>query len=620
MRRVLILGLILLLVTPGLSQREANAAKKRARLYLQQGDLDQARNLFEQWLTSHPEDVQAYRELINIYRRQGDYLTMANQIRNRLRDYPNDMQAQMELGEAFYLQEKPDSARQVWDRFRQRYASNQTAIRMLVFTYSRLNLEEDLVETVTEARRTFTDPGFMAQELANYYQLRRDYSHATDEYLRLLRSRRDRESFVRDKLLVMSDEADDPSVIEMRLLNSDSPSPAQQRILAAYYFKTGQIEKAFSIHRDLGWATAKDINRWLSFANNLRKDHRIPEAITAYQAILSHGDLGKRQQTGRALLGLAQTFEDQIIPDQKTMPQSGFLPSNLFFNTPYYFDVNQAPASLQSALALYDSILVTMPQSKFTAAAHLRLGEIQFRITRDFDRAFANYQAALQAGPSRDDEALIRLRLGQLYLAQGNLDGATAYFSRLKNQGDSFMGPYLLTRFLQSELKDLETLLDSTLTGLSGAESEFNDMVELQDILSTYFSQGSDSDREALKRWAQAERLLWADKLNEAADQLAWIRTQWPESALNSLLLWREAELRRLIHQPDQALELAQELTTSDRGDHGWLLIGEIMEFERDDQSEALEAYYHILNDWPQSILYEPVRHHIRELTQETES
>lgn len=145
-------------------------------------------------------------------------------------------------------------------------------------------------------------------------------------------------------------------------------------------------------------------------------------------------------------------------------------------------------------------------------------------------------------------------------------------------------------------------------------------MVELQDILSTYFSQGSDSDREALKRWAQAERLLWADKLNEAADQLAWIRTQWPESALNSLLLWREAELRRLIHQPDQALELAQELTTSDRGDHGWLLIGEIMEFERDDQSEALEAYYHILNDWPQSILYEPVRHHIRELTQETES
>ncbi|NOZ74714.1 MAG: tetratricopeptide repeat protein [FCB group bacterium] len=609
-----------IILTPLFSQTGESAAKKRARLYLQQGDLDRARDLYEQWSATHPTDTQTYRELINIYRRMGDFATMESTVRHRLKTYPNDMQAQMELGEALFLQDKPDSARQAWDRFRIRYGNNQTAIRMLVFTFSRLNLETDLVKTITLAREQFSDPGFMAQDLANYYQLRRDYSHAVDEYLRLLLTRPDREAFIRDKLLLMSDEADNPEFIETRLRNPDQSSPARLRILAAYYFKTGKINQAFEIHRLLGWSSSKDVNRWLSFAENLRKDQRLSDAVKAYQEILAHVNQGKQQQTGRALLGLAQTFEDQIVPHRETESLSGFLPGNRFFTTPYYFRAHPTPESLQNALALYDSILVTMKRSKFTAAAHLRLGEIQFRITRDFDRALANYQSALEAGPGRDETALIRLRLGQLYLARGNPEGARAYFKQWKRKNPAFQSPYFLALFLSGDLDRLESGLDSTLTGMTGAERDFNDMAELQDLLATYYRDGSEEDRKMLKRWSQAEQLLWSDKLNEAAEELAWTRKQPIDSDLQDLLLWREAELRRLMNQSEESMTLAQQLAATEIGDHGWLLLGEVLEFDLGDRKKALEAYYHILNDWPQSILYEPVRLHIRELTQNTES
>lgn len=601
-------------------QTENTAARKRARLYLQQGNLDQARDLYEQWSDAHPEDTQAYRELINLYRRLGAFTTMEAKIRQRLVSYPNDMQAQMELGETLFLQEKPDSARLAWDRFRARYSNNQTAIRMLVFMFSRLNLEDELVTTVTRAREQFSDPGFMAQDLAKYYQMRRNYSQAVIEYLRLLRARPDRESFIRNKLLLISDEADDPGFLEAQLQNTEPSSPAQTRILAAYYFKTGQFDRAFDVHRSLGWSASGDVNRWLTFADNLRKDQQLPEAVQAYQEILTHVNSRQRQQAGRALLGLAQTFEDQIIPRPKTESLSGFLPGNRFFTTPYLYTVDPTPTSLQNALALYDSILVAMPRSNFTAAAHLRLGEIQLRITHDFDRALVNYRKALDAGPERKDQVFIRLRLGQLYLARGNPEGARAYFQQWKLKNAAFLGPYFLTLFLTGDFDRLEALLDSTLTGMTGAERDYNDMAELQDLLATYFRDGSDNDREALRRWSQAEQLLWQDKPDEALGELDELRNQKTEPALQALILWREADLRRRMNQPKKAITLARELAKTELGDHGWLLLGETLEFNRGNREQALEAYYHILNEWPQSILYEPVRLHIRKLTKDTES
>ena len=601
-------------------QLQGQTELKRAKIYEQKGDLDQAGNLLLQWLVDHPSDTQVYRDLVNLYRRQENYDSMAKIIRHRLKEYPNDMQAQMELGEAFYLQGKADSARQAWETYRMRYANNKSAIRILIFTYSRLNLEDDLIRTVDQSRQSFSDPGFMAQDMANYYQVRRDFSHATDEYLRLLKNNQNRESYVRGRLLVMSDDVDDLNIIESKLVNTADTSDALKRILAAFYFKTGQLDKAFEVHRNLGWKTNEDLDRWMAFANSLRMDKHIPEAITAYQDILKHIDSKDRRRTGRSLLGLAQTFEDQIIPAEETTQLSAFLPGNLFFTTPYYYNTDQAPASLQSALTLYDSILVSMSQSKFTSAAHFRLGEIQFRITRDFDRAFANYETALRSDKAPAQRMAIESRLGQIYLAQGNPDGAEAYFDRYTRQGEPFVSEGLLTLFLRGDLDRLSTELDSTLMGYTGEELTFNDLVELQDLVSTYYSNGSDDDRNAMLNWTRAENLLWQDKINEAAETLSWIREQWPDSKLNSLVLWRETELRRYLHQTDQALALAQMMTSGDKGDIGWILIGEIQENDLKDPQKALEAYYHVLNDFPQSMLYEPVRLHIRQLSPDKES
>ncbi|GIS70623.1 MAG: hypothetical protein CM1200mP10_02000 [Candidatus Neomarinimicrobiota bacterium] len=62
-----------------------------------------------------------------------------------------------------------------------------------------------------------------------------------------------------------------------------------------------------------------------------------------------------------------------------------------------------------------------LPASSFSPKAHFRLGEIQFKITRDFDGARASYLSALASRPDNNLRENILLRIGDTFIAEGNL-------------------------------------------------------------------------------------------------------------------------------------------------------------------------------------------------------
>ncbi|RMF09778.1 MAG: hypothetical protein D6762_02810, partial [Candidatus Neomarinimicrobiota bacterium] len=97
------------------------------------------------------------------------------------------------------------------------------------------------------------------------------------------------------------------------------------------------------------------------------------------------------------------------------------------------------------------------------------------------------------------------------------------------------------------------------------------------------------------------------------------IRQVFPATGLGPYFLWQEATLRRSLGQRNQARELAQALTGTTLGDQGWYLLGSLYEVEDGNPARAREAYFHILNEFPRSLLYEPVRVHIRSLTTSSE-
>ena len=72
---------------------------------------------------------------------------------------------------------------------------------------------------------------------------------------------------------------------------------------------------------------------------------------------------------------------------------------NIFFEDAFQIYSRVSPNNLQFSLDIYDSILVTIPESALIIEAQFRLAEIQYRIIEDFDKASVLYINALSKNP-----------------------------------------------------------------------------------------------------------------------------------------------------------------------------------------------------------------------------
>ncbi|NOZ04358.1 MAG: tetratricopeptide repeat protein [FCB group bacterium] len=619
---VMVLGAVFLAVVVGQPQNipPGAGALRTAQLLERQGDLDGAIAIYEGLVQKNPRNNFAYRRLKDLYKRQNRLDQAIILVLDHLKYYPSDLQAQVELGEIYLLKKDEKAARDVWADFEQQFGDNPNTYRILMQTYIRLGMEPEMTAVIERGRARFHNPSMLALELADFYNARRTYDKALDEYLLYVTYNPRHKKLVTNKILMMSDEPENHSLIEQRLLeNIPRNEPLLREILAAFYFKTGRYQDALAQHRLLKMESKNDFDRWLTFANNLRLEGQYPTALEAYEIILSKSGSPTVPTgvIGKALLGMAKTFEDQIVPGQESTGLVRYFPDNVFFENHFYDSPDLSAASIEAAFQMYDSILVSLPATAFSAEANYRLGEIQYRATRNFDGALRSYEAALRSNPSRQLEEKIRLRIGDLLLARGDIPQTIDYFNREKDRSITFKNRLIQAYFLAGELDSATTLIETTMRNILPTAKEFNDLMELRDLIQQHYLNGNEDDKTAFRTYLLGEFLVRQHKLSEAAETFAFLREKFPTASITALATLREALIRVTLNQIPQALSLAQDLTQTPLADKGWVLTGEIIENRENDPQKALDYYHKILEDYPGSLLVEPVRFHIRALNQQ---
>ncbi len=469
---------------------------------------------------------------------------------------------------------------------------------------------------VRRARVALRTPQALSLDLGNYYYARRIYNKALEEYLLFIRYQPQQVRYISNRILLMSDEAEAQPFIESYLKKEIPLNDTSAReLLSAYYFKTQQYHKALEQHQSLGLSDEQDFQRWLQFAESLRREEVFDVAIETYTDILASKGAGSKSIAGQALIGLAQTFEDQILPQKQTAEFVFYFPDNIFFENPFYLAHQLSNKSAEKAFSLYDSVLITMPTSTFSAQANYRLGEIQFRMTRNFDGAMKAYESALRNHPGADLESTLRLRIGDIFLAQGNLPEAQDYFYTDFQLGPEFKARYILSLFYLGNIDSALTVTENSVNQLSPKNPWFNDFLEMKDFLALVSSHSSTADRDVFEQYARAEMLVRQFKLAEAVETLGYIRESFSETELFPYIILREALLRRKLQQIEYANRLANQLLQTDFKDRGLVLLGEIQEVDVKDTDRALEYYHQLLEECQQSLLTEPIRLHIRKLT-----
>ncbi len=625
MKRILLLTLMVIAtmtaqvrVTPG-----GSGALQEARHLERLGRNEEAREIYRSILVSNPRHSQAYNSLKNNLIRDNRLEEASLVISSYIAAAPNDLSAQIELGEIYYRLEEKKAALSTWRDLEVRFSNNQSYYRNLINTLARLSLFSEIDSVTVRARKQFNDPSFLAMELANYHFARGSISKAVDEYINHLLVHPKQQKYVTDRILLLSDKPENHSFIESklqaRLLDNDI---LIRTILAGFYFKIEDFEQSIVQHQQLGLVTQDDLQRWLNLANALLAEEQYAAAIAAFQSILE-SDLRNRMPSrvmGEALLGIGQAFEKQIVPPAENQSLIGFLPENIIFEDHFFgapeIDINH----LESSYRLYDSILVELPTSAYLARAHHRLGEIKYRITRDFDGALQSYQAALGSRPNKGLMRQLELRIGDVYLAQGKFDHALEHYLRqMQSQfQEGEISPFLIrliqTNLLSGDVESALTLCETSIQTASPINNYYNDLMEIQDLIITCYQDNDESGQKVFLTYLDAEALIRQNKLVEGLEILLDLNDNGIENRITPLLTLRAALLARTLQNSDLALQLANKLDNTDFADRGLVLRGEIFEYMHQDSHQALGYYHRLLEEYPQSLLLEPVRLHIREI------
>ena len=590
------------------------SSMKTARIYEMNKNWDSAISIYKDIISKSPNNFQAIRSLKNIYKKSQRYDDGINYLKYYLNRNPKDIQLHIQLGEFYYLKEDLSLAKKVWSDGINNFKSNKSYYRILLSTYDKYSLEKEIFNMIKKGRDNF-GKSFLAQELGSYYQRRKEYKKAIDEYILTLLSNTGRGSTVSRRILMMSDDSEAKDIIEIKLLETSAKYPdILLPTLADHYFKHRDYFNSYNTY--LEWADKGFFNakKWLDFANSLRKEKSYLLSIKAYEFALKQDLRG--YQVGESLLGLAKTFEDQISPIEEKDIIPFFYNDNMFFEDAFQLYSKISPENLQSSLAIYDSILVSIPESSLITEAQFRLAEIQYRIIGDFDKSSTLYMTALSQNPPIELAKKIVLRIGDVLLAKGNFNETISFL-------DSIYSVYkmpevknkLVETYLFSGRPDtVLTIINEIFTTINPTNNTFNDLMEVRDIINHYYSEVDEISKTAFIEFLKSEYLLKQGKISEASQLLDYIIKNNKDLELVPLISLRRAIVLMRLKKFDQALSQVQSIENTIFADRSIIMSGQIYEQIYNNTQKALTYYMRIINDYSDSIYSEPIRYHIRRL------
>ena len=598
---------------------EGESAFIQATKIERSGNIEYAEKIYKRILLNQPSHQPSYFQLKNIYTKNGDSKSGIILIETWLINNPNDHQSQLALGEFYFRNQQQAKAIEIWNDFREIKLINKTMFRLLFHTYVKFGQTESMESIALEGREKFNEPHFLSIDLASYYQSRQTFDRALNQLMILMRYQKQYIRYATDRILIMSDDEGSHSLIDSTLNANLEINPQLREVLAGFYYKTAQFSKSFDQYQLI--IKNNKNNEWINFAENLRKEKQYELSIRAYHMMLEDLNTSDPKLIGKILLGLGKSYEDQIIRSKSKLKFVKWFPENNFFNNQFIQspDIDNAP--LVNSLEHYQSVLALLPNSNSTARVHYRLAQMQSRIMRDYESAKSSFETALKTNPSNELKNLIFFDLGNLLIFSGKYEEAANYFKpELGEKVSNRTIGYINSLLYDVKMDSVIAYLDSTILTIDPNHKYFNDLFEIHDVIVNYYVDGTRDDKEAFKLFFIAESLINEYKIQNAVELLEKIRIDFSDALITPLVTLRLAFISVDLNEYEKSIQYALAMENTLLKDWGLALAGEVEENFLGSSENALKYYYRLLSECSTSLLSEPIRIHVRKISQPTES
>jgi outer membrane protein assembly factor BamD (BamD/ComL family) len=597
-RGIFLFGIIVLSQFAYAQDTDKLAKLRLAQGFEEAGEWERAVALYEDLSKLEPNNYLFLDGLQRSYMQIKEYGKAINVIRRWLIFQPGDMNKMTALGGLYYDAGNEMAADSVWKSVISIDPHNIQIYRIVANEMLQHRMYDQCIRTYLNGRSISKNDAMFADELGNLYAMLQQYTPASKEYLRLIKTTPEQLPLVQSRLSVFTAKPEGISAASETVKDELKNSPdniALHRLYAWLLSEDRHYNAALEQYRIIDRLSNANGNELFNFAQQLQQECAYKTAAEAFKEII---DEHKNSQILLyARFGYARALEELIALPDTTVSLSE---SQLTYNIP---------------IQLYETIAAEHANPDLAAQSLYRTGVIKFDKLFDLNGALDAFNRLKDTPSTSNISNDAVLKIGDIQIARNDLAGARKEYDRLSKISIEVYQDQ--AAFKLAELDYFEAKFDSALSILKRFNANLNmdltnDALQLQ-----YFIQENNvSVPEALMEFAKADLLMHQRKYSESLMQFQDIVKHYSTALLVDDAMMKIGELYLLLKRPNDAITafyfIADSIQLSILKDRAQFRVAEICQKVLNNKMRAINGYEKLLSQFPNSLYAEESRKRIR--------
>ena len=591
MKNVLVIAIFCLLGFKAAAQvDEAHLAAQ----YTASGELLKALDIYQKLFRT--DDETYYPNYIKCLLSLKKFDDAESATKKMIRKHPDNSLYTISLGTVYTQSGAVDKANELYEDLIKKLPADQTAITVIAGQFYQNSNIDYAIKALEQGRVILKNDNLFSFELITLYRYKGDKVALTNEYLNFLPTNPAYIAQAQNTLSTLYEGGADYDMLKAALLKKIQKDPQQTiyiNLLIWQYLQQKDFDQALNQELALNRRGSSDDNSIMELCNTLVANQAYDAAIRGYAYLIGKGKDNP--------LYLPAKVEMISAEDQK-ITSSKYTQDDLLGLEKDYYD-----------------LLTEFGRSEYTAYAMQKLANLQaFKLHKFADAQKLLEDEANIPGLAPRLLALCKLDLGDVYLINGNQWDATLLYSQVeKDFPNNDVGED--AKFRNAKLAYYTgdfTWAKGQLDVLKAATSQLiaNDALNLSLLISD--NMAADSTGEALKIYARADLLIFAEEPDKAVKTLDSIDVKYPGNALSDDILMAKARI--LIQQKDYngAIPLLKKIYDNHPSnlwaDDAVFMLGDIYENHLNDKAQAQTWYQKIITEYPGSLWINDARKRFR--------
>ncbi|MCR8558704.1 tetratricopeptide repeat protein [Mucilaginibacter sp. BJC16-A38] len=585
---------VVLICTTGLKLFAQDNDLLLAKQYAANGEEQKALDIYQKLYKQNNE------EFFNVYmtsllgsKKFDDAISIAKKM---IRKHPEDRQYNIMLGTAYTQQGSIEKADAIYNDLIKNLPVDQGKISMLASLFYQNANVDYAIKIFLQGRKLLQNDQLFSYELINLYRYKRDKASLVEEYLNFLPSNPPFITQAENTMSTLFEGPTDYDLLKIALLKRIQKDPQQTiypELLTWQFLQQKQFDMALNQALALSRRQNDDGTNIFDLCRTLVSNEAYDAAIRGYEFLVSKG---KDQQ--------------YYIPAKIELINT----KNLRVTSGKY--VKEDLLSLEKD---YNDLLTEFGKNANTAFAMQKLANLEaFKLHKITDAQQLLDETVKIAGIRSNLLASCKLDLGDVMLLNNQPWDATLLYSQVeKDYPNTTVGQDAKYRNAKLAYYTGDfTWAKGQLDVLKAATSQLiaNDALNLSLLISDNIS--ADTSGAALKIYARADLLIFAEQPEKALITLDSIDVKYPGNSLTDDILMAKARL--FIQQKNYAdavpllKKIAEEHSFDLWADDAVFMLGDIYENQLNDKEKAKIYYQKIITDYSGSLYINEARKRFR--------